>query len=255
VVYAFIHGNWCLDNSRPDGRWCGVDNELEVLRQTGCYADFTYPSAPDRTQTRKINSIYYATGDPRRPRSHDRGADVGVGPAPANALMLIQGPLLFDWGRRKWGVVPRIEKGCVQDNQPPSLERLRLWLRARVQVPGRPDWFFVKLHTHGAHGQETDELLLGEPMARFYRDLAALAERDPNFHVHYVTAREMYNLVRAAEAGWKGSVAEARDFELVRNDGAAPAGPPGAGPVRAADAPAGAARAAGSARPRTHPVG
>jgi hypothetical protein len=27
----------------------------------------------------------------------------------------------------------------------------------------------------------------------------------------------MYNLVRAAEAGWKGSVGEARDFELVWN--------------------------------------
>jgi hypothetical protein len=22
--YGFIHGNWALDNSRPDGKWCGV---------------------------------------------------------------------------------------------------------------------------------------------------------------------------------------------------------------------------------------
>ncbi|HKB41457.1 MAG TPA: hypothetical protein VKD72_33835, partial [Gemmataceae bacterium] len=36
--YGFIHGNWALDNSRPDGRWCGVNNELDVLRETGCYA-------------------------------------------------------------------------------------------------------------------------------------------------------------------------------------------------------------------------
>src|SRR5262249_53334342 len=35
LVYAFIHGNWALDNSRPDGRWCGVDNELDVLVETG----------------------------------------------------------------------------------------------------------------------------------------------------------------------------------------------------------------------------
>ncbi len=65
--YGFIHGNWSLDNSRPDGRWCGVNNELQVLRETGCYADFTLPSAPSATQTRKINSIYYATDDPLRP--------------------------------------------------------------------------------------------------------------------------------------------------------------------------------------------
>ena len=46
VGYAFIHGNWSLCNSRPDGRYCGVNNELDVLRETGCYADFTLPSAP-----------------------------------------------------------------------------------------------------------------------------------------------------------------------------------------------------------------
>ena len=66
--YGFIHGNWSLDNSRPDGRWCGVNNELQVLRETGCYADFTLPSAPSECQTRKINSIYYASDDPVRRR-------------------------------------------------------------------------------------------------------------------------------------------------------------------------------------------
>jgi hypothetical protein len=30
-----------------------------------------------------------------------------------------------------------------------------------------------------------------------------------------VTAREMYNLARAAEAGWEGTVAGARDYELL----------------------------------------
>ena len=28
----------------------------------------------------------------------------------------------------------------------------------------------------------------------------------------------MYNLARAAEAGWQGTVADALDYELVRND-------------------------------------
>lgn len=56
--YGFIHGNWALDNSRPDGRKCGVNNELDILLETGCYADFTMPSAPDCTQTYKINSLY-----------------------------------------------------------------------------------------------------------------------------------------------------------------------------------------------------
>jgi hypothetical protein len=213
-VYGFIHGNWALNNSRPDGRWCGVDRELEVLRDTGCYADFTFPSAPSLTQPRKINSIYYAPVDKPGRGAQDSGVDVGTAPVPPNSLMLIQGPLLLDWRRRKWGVVPRIENGCVQDNQAPSARRLDLWLKARVQVPARPDWFFVKLHTHG--GKESNQqVLLGAAMVRFHQALAQLAADNPDFHFHYVTAREMFNLVRAAEGDWQGCIASARDLELI----------------------------------------
>ena len=216
LAYGFVHGNWALDNSRPDGRWCGVNDEIEILRRTGCYADFTLPSTPSPTQTRKINSIYYAVDDPHQPKSHDWGTDAGKGAAPRDGLMMIQGPLVLNWRRRKWGILPRIENSCLQGNQPPSPDRLEAWLTARVQIRSRPDWYFVKLHTHGAT-EENQRVLLGEPMREFHRALARKASEDPGFHFHYVTAREMYNLVRAAEAGWQGTVAEARDFALVPN--------------------------------------
>jgi hypothetical protein len=216
LKYGFVHGNWALDNSRPDGKYCGVNNELDVLRRTGCYADFTMPSAPSATQTSKINSIYYAVDDPARPKSHDTGVDLGKGPAPADSLMLIQGPLLLNWRRRKFGLLPRLENGCLQGNQPPTGARLDLWLRAQVQVPARADWFFVKLHTHGAP-EQNQKVLLGPAMVEFHEELARRAKENANFHFHYVTAREMYNLAKAAEAGWRGNVSEARDFELVWN--------------------------------------
>ena len=214
LMYGFVHGNWALDNSRPDGRRCGVNNELDVLRETGCYADFTLPSAPDPAQTRKINSIYYAVDDPHRPKSHDWGTDVGAAPAPSRGLMMVQGPLLLNWRDRKGGLIPRIENSNLQRGQPPTMERLDLWLRARVQVPTRPDWYFVKLYTHGAT-EANQSVVLAEPMVRFHEGLARRAAQDPTFHYHYVTAREVYNLIRAAEAGWTGTVADARDHELV----------------------------------------
>lgn len=214
VGYGFIHGNWALDNARCDGRWCGVNNELDVLRETGCYADFTLPSAPSETQTRTINRIYYAVGDPGRPKSHDSGVPVGEGPKPDRGLMLIQGPLCLDWGRRKLGLMPGIENACVQGTQAPSNRRLDLWIRSRVQVPTRPDWVFVKLHTHGAN-EANMPVLLGEPMARFHKLLRARAEHDPNFRFHYVTAREMYNLAVAAESGYEEDVSAAREFRLI----------------------------------------
>jgi hypothetical protein len=216
LAYGFVHGNWALDNSSPDGRRCGVNNEIEILRETGCYADFTLPSTPSQTQTRKINSIYYAVDDPLKPKSHDWGIDVGAGAAPRDGLMMIQGPLVLNWRRRKWGVIPRIENGCLQGNQPPDAGRLDSWLSACIQVATRPDWYFVKLHTHGAP-EVNQPVLLGKPMAEFHTALARRAKEDRSFHFHYVTAREMYNLVRAAEAGWQGSVADARNFELVSN--------------------------------------
>jgi len=74
-VYGFIHGDWALCNSRPGGGCCGVNEEIPILVETGCYADFTMPSAPDRTQAPIINSIYYAAERPALYRkARPRGA-------------------------------------------------------------------------------------------------------------------------------------------------------------------------------------
>jgi hypothetical protein len=199
ISYGFIHGNWALDNSRPDGRWCGVNNEISVLIETGCYADFTMPSAPAGCQTRTINSIYYANDDPERPKSHDIGIRAIAGSAaPGDALLMIQGPLALDWGSRKWGLLPRIENGDLLGVRPPTMERLKLWLRAGVAVAGRPDWVFIKLHTHGAKEANT-AMLLGEPMRNFHRALSSYARQREEFAYYYVTAREMAQLVHALE--------------------------------------------------------
>jgi hypothetical protein len=201
VTYGFVHGNWALDNSRPDGRWCGVNNELTVLRETGCYADFTMPSAPDLAQTRTINSIYYAVDDPLRPKSHDTGIATKLHAAPpADGLLMIQGPLLLDWSRRKFGLLPRLENADLHGNFPPTRRRLDLWRRAGIGVEGRPDWVFVKLHTHGAP-ERNAAMLLGEPMRAFHECLAACARNDRSFRYYYVTAREMADLVHQAERG------------------------------------------------------
>src|SRR5262249_38317915 len=174
------------------------------------------PSAPSPTQARTINRLYYAWDRPGRPRSHDTGVEVGAGPAPPGSLLLVQGPLVLDWRRAKWGLVPRLEDGCLQGSRPPVSGRRDDGLGARVRVPARPDWFFFKLHAPGAI-EISHDALLGEPMVRFHEGLARRAREDPHFHYHYVTAREMVNLVKAAEAGWRGSVADARDYLLLSN--------------------------------------
>jgi hypothetical protein len=218
VQYGFIHGNWALDNSRKDGRWCGINNELILLKETGCYADFTLPSAPSDTQTPKINSIYYATDNPVRPRSHDTGTDVEVGIPPTGDLLMIQGPLALNFKNRKMGLFPKIENGEITGDNPATSIRADLWINQHIHVKGRPEWVFVKVHTHGTQ-EESFEALLGKPMD----DLLSYLETQYNdgvlYRLHYVTAREMYNIVKAAEAGKSGNPHPYRDYQLVTGGG------------------------------------
>jgi hypothetical protein len=205
--YGFIHGNWALDDSHPDGRHCGVRGELGILRETGCYADFTMPSAPDRCQTKKINSLYYATASGAA-KSHDTGLDAAVGSPPSGDLLMVQGPLGLNWRRRKAGLVPRIENGDLTGANPPTPDRFAIWMELAAGVRGRPEWVFAKLHTHGAIPRNSSALL-GEPMRRFHAWLQTRPER-----IHYVTARELANILHAAEQGHSGDPSRFRDFIL-----------------------------------------
>jgi len=214
-LWAFVHGNWALDNSRPDGRWCGVNDELSVLASLGCYADFTLPSAPDRTQTSTINSIYYATDDPSQPKSHDKGAPVVVGGSPSGQLMIVQGPLGLRWKRRFGLPVPGIENGDVRESHPPTRQRVDYWVKTGVHVRGRPEWVFVKIHTHGTK-EEDMPALLGGPVAQMFDYLERRYNDGVNYRLHYVTAREMYNIARAAECKLTGDPGRFRDLVIPR---------------------------------------
>lgn len=214
VRWGFIHGNWCLDNSRPDGRWCGVNDELIVLRDTGCYADFTFPSAPSDTQPATVNSIYYATDDPDKPKSHDKGQPVAVGGRQSGDLMLVQGILGFDWSSRKFGLLPRIENSDVRAGQPPTAARVDRWVRLAPTVRGRPEWKFIKIHTHGAPESQAD-VLLGPPVERMFAHLAQRYNDGVHSMLHYVSAREMYNIIKAAETGKTGDPGAYRDYVLA----------------------------------------
>ncbi|MBN1670944.1 MAG: hypothetical protein JXR37_07925 [Kiritimatiellae bacterium] len=220
VRYGFVHGNWALCNSRPDGDWCGVNEELGILSGTGCYADFTYPSAPSPTQPRTVNTLYYARDLPGRPRGHDYGVPVrtdasgsGRSPEPDDParLMVVQGPLALNWACRKWGILPRLENGEVSGANPPTRHRTRLWGSPRIGVAGRPEWVFVKIHTHGCVAANAD-VLLGEPMKNAHKWLQSDFNDGDAWRLHYVTAREMYNTIKAAEAGADGEPGDYRDF-------------------------------------------
>jgi hypothetical protein len=210
--YAFIHGNWCLANSRRDGRWCGVDSELDILFRTGCYADFTFPSAPDETQPNIVNQIYWPTGDLKRRGAHEAGEPARVGRARDDRILMIQGPLAF--ARRERSFRLRIDSAALTAKDPGTRKRLRTWIAQGVHVAGRPEWVFVKLHTHGAPDDQAESLL--GPAGRAMHEILTQELNDGKaFVLHYVTAREMFNIASAAMAGLAGNPNEYRDYVLL----------------------------------------
>lgn len=208
--FAFVHGNWALANS-AGGKWCGVDDELAILAEVGCYADLTLPSAPARSQIAKINSMYEC-GFPLTERAaHRKGRDLTSDHSPARFPLIIQGPLMLDFSRRKNLIFPSIENSEISNVNPPTLGRLNLWRKAGIAVRGRPDWLFIKLHTHGMDPRAQDGLL-GRPMQRFLESLLDRPLGKNASVVHFVSAREMVNIALAACDGKDGNPGEYRDY-------------------------------------------
>jgi hypothetical protein len=96
----------------------------------------------------------------------------------------------------------RIENGAITGDDPPSAARVKTWLDQQIHIEGRPEWVFVKVHTHGAI-EKTAASLLGDDGHAMHRALRSYM-RDGT-QLHYVTAREMFNVARAAMAGKTGN--------------------------------------------------
>jgi hypothetical protein len=194
--FGFVHGNWSLANSRGS-QFCGVTRELEILKKAGCYADFTFPAFGDLGQPRKVNSIYYAREN-GRPKSYDWGTDARVGTRNAEDLLIFQGALnLTDYS-------------AVEVFNVPTPAKIDSWVESNIHVEGRPEWVFVKVHTHGTQSQA----IFGAEVDQMFSHLETKYGAG-QYRLHYATAREAYNLVRAAEDGKEGDPNDYLDYAIA----------------------------------------
>ncbi len=202
--FGYVAGNSALDDGAGDPQLSGCPTELWALRDAGCYADFTFPALGSHAQPRTTNSIYYAREDGRR-KSYDTGTPAEVGRGPSGDLMIFQGPTAFN------GWTGCVDDGSLENTSPASPKRLHGWLSSHVHVVGRPEWAFVKLSTHAMQNRAS---FLGGATDEMFSAMEHWWNRPP-FRLHYVSAREAHNLVKAAEAGRSGNPNDFRDFDVA----------------------------------------
>ncbi|MEY8213112.1 MAG: hypothetical protein RPR97_01375 [Colwellia sp.] len=207
--FSFIHGNWSLGNSRGE-HFCGVDNEVEILKQQGCYADFTYPALFSEAQPPMVNNIYYCS-NLDQPKCYFKGRNAAINtPQTDDEFMIFQGPMSINWldWRHKWH--PTIEDGDI--NQFPTHDdpkRINAWMKQGIHVEGRPEWQFVKIFCHGAQDHKS---VVSDTTDRMHDYIEQHYNDGKNYRLHYVSAREAYNIIKAAEDGKKGNPNIYRDY-------------------------------------------
>ena len=211
--FAFIHGNWGLDNA--DGPWlCGVNEELRLLKRLGCFADFTFPSVYDDAQPPFVNSIYAAKDDDG-PKSYRFALPLSRLHTDAD-LMIFQGPLVFAPSLSVRHLFFDLDDGNIHPSVPASPRRVDRWVSANVHVPQRPDWVFIKVFAHGISTPEDADVVLGPTFDATLSYLERRYNDGTHYRLHYITAREAYNLAMAAADGATGAPDSYRDRPIAR---------------------------------------
>ncbi len=209
--FAFVHGDWSLNNSRGP-EYCGINNETDILGSCGCFADFTFPSL-GAAQPSVLNKMYYIKNGLNRAKSYNHGREVKVGGKSEDEFLMVQGVIGLRKKFKKYRVA--IEYSNIDEKDKLSAERMDFLIKNAVRIKGMTNWLFIKLHTHGAKNSDFDSVigysteLMCDYMEKNFKNVK-------NYHYHYVTAREMYNIIKAAEAGMLGNPNQYRDFEIPK---------------------------------------
>jgi hypothetical protein len=155
------------------------------------------------------NGIFYARDDDR-PWSYGYPENVTIvrrGLPSTDGLLILEGPSY-----------PTPSSQILDMIVPASFDQ---WVAADIHVQGQPDWTFIKIHTHGSQQSkvgvrsatsEGTSTLWGDQAETFWTYVENSYNDGVNYRVHYMSAREAYNVVRAAQAGFVGNPYDYRDY-------------------------------------------
>lgn len=88
--------------------------------------------------------------------------------------------------------------------------RIPLWINNSPFVQGRPDWRFLKMYTHGV---QSKKLILSQKFRNLFLELKKYTATK-GIKLHFVSAREAYNIIKAAELNSKSDPESYREFKV-----------------------------------------
>ena len=130
-------------------------------------------------------------------------------------LLLVPG--ILGLRRVKGGkkIFPVIESSNIDRDDCLDESRIDYLAANALRIKGRPNWLFIKLHTHGARNADFG-LPFALPVDRAHGHLNRKYNDKKRYFLHYVSAREMYNIIKAAESGLDGNPNDYRNFIIPR---------------------------------------
>jgi hypothetical protein len=130
--------------------------------------------------------------------------------------MIFQGPLVFAPSLNARRLFLDLDDGDIHEAIPASPRRVDRWIRANVHVAPRPDWLFVKVFAHGVSSEGEMDATVGPTMDQTLSYLEQRYNDGSQYVLHYVTAREAYNLALAAAEGATGHPRQYLDAYVPR---------------------------------------
>jgi hypothetical protein len=118
--------------------------------------------------------------------------------------MIFQGPLLFAPSPKVSHLFFDLDDGDLHPAVPASADRVDHWVRANVHVAERPDWIFIKTFAHGISTAADEDATVGSAFDAALTHLEQKYNDGRRYVLHYITARQAYNLARAAADGARG---------------------------------------------------
>jgi len=162
ISFAFVHDYTAPCGSHQQNILCNVNQKQLILKECGCYADFTLTNQKKRASVKK-------------------------------ELLLIEGPLGTNWKT----LLPRVENGEISARSRFTPHRARMWLDTVPQINGDTKNIFLKLHTHGAV-DSTVRYLFGESgIHELYGYLEKISVDNCDLILHYVSAYEMCRKIQS----------------------------------------------------------